>query len=66
LAGALKKLIVDADLRRSLGEKGLASVRAYDWPLVAQRILDYYEQVARSRDVSKNTTEEQITAGVLA
>jgi phosphatidylinositol alpha-mannosyltransferase len=66
LAEALKRLIEDGSLRGKLGANGLETVQSYDWPLVAQRILDYYEQAARSRDVPQNTTEKQITAGVPA
>jgi phosphatidylinositol alpha-mannosyltransferase len=66
LAEALKSLIEDSSLRRSLGEKGLVSVRGYDWPLVARRVLDYYEQVSRKAKPAQASTEEGITAGAPA
>ena len=46
LASALKQLIEDEALRKSLGGNGLTSARNYDWPLVARRILEYYERIA--------------------
>jgi phosphatidylinositol alpha-mannosyltransferase len=46
LAAALKRLIDDPALRNRLGASGLKSVEKYDWPIVAGRIMEYYEQVS--------------------
>jgi phosphatidylinositol alpha-mannosyltransferase len=46
LSKALQHLIEDGSLRDKLGANGLLSVRSYDWPLVARRVLDYYEKVS--------------------
>jgi phosphatidylinositol alpha-mannosyltransferase len=48
LAEALRSLIGDGQLRNRLGESGLTTVRGYDWPLVARRVLDYYHRVSIS------------------
>jgi len=44
LAAALIRLLGDADLRRRLGARGRETARAYDWPLVADRVLAYYHE----------------------
>jgi phosphatidylinositol alpha-mannosyltransferase len=44
LEAALKKLIDDGDLRQQMGQAGLETVKQYDWPVVAQRILAYYDE----------------------
>jgi phosphatidylinositol alpha-mannosyltransferase len=66
LAEALKILIEDSSLRRKLGANGLVTVQSYDWPLVARRVLDYYEQVSRNAKPSLVSPEEKITAGAPA
>jgi len=45
LASAIERCLVNEDLRRRLGEQGLVTVQRYDWPLIAQRVLEYYRQV---------------------
>jgi glycosyltransferase involved in cell wall biosynthesis len=41
-AGALRRLLDDADLRRALGEAGRRYVRAeYDWDVVERRTGDF-------------------------
>jgi phosphatidylinositol alpha-mannosyltransferase len=60
LAGALKRLIDDPALRGRLGACGLESVGKYDWPLVARRVMNYYERVSgkmNSSAVSKKASK---------
>lgn len=45
LAYALEKCINNEPLRRQLGEEGLITVRQYDWPIIARRVLEYYEKI---------------------
>jgi phosphatidylinositol alpha-mannosyltransferase len=66
LAEALKRLIEDNPLRSKLGAKGLVTVQSYDWPLVARRVLDYYEQVSKNTKPAQICPEVQITDGTLA
>jgi phosphatidylinositol alpha-mannosyltransferase len=49
LAGALRCLINDKELRTRMGINGLNTVQQYDWPVVAKRILDYYEKTSRGK-----------------
>ena len=43
LTEALKRLIQDEPLRRTLGNHGLITVRRYDWSIVAAQLLAYYQ-----------------------
>ncbi len=45
LAHALEACIKNPNLRRQLGEEGLVTVRQYDWPIIARRVLEYYKKV---------------------
>ncbi len=56
LEAALKKLIDDGDLRQQMGQAGLETVKQYDWPVVAQRILAYYDECIKQngKEVIKN------------
>lgn len=49
LAARLRAVLDDASLRRELSERGMRAVRALDWPLVAARVQDVYDQVIRRR-----------------
>ena len=44
LAAALIRLLGDAGLRRAMGDRGRQKAAAYDWPRVASRVLDFYEE----------------------
>lgn len=44
LAAALLRLLRDAELRRQMGARGRETAVAYDWPLVADRVLAYYHE----------------------
>jgi phosphatidyl-myo-inositol alpha-mannosyltransferase len=45
LAYAVGQLLDNEPLRQHFIQKGLQTVREYDWPQVARRILDYYAQL---------------------
>lgn len=49
LTEALRSLIDDKELRMRMGASGWHAVQKYNWPVVAKRILDYYEQVSDGR-----------------
>lgn len=49
LATGLKTLILDADLRQRLGQRGRESAEQYRWDRVATRVLEYYDIVAAQR-----------------
>ncbi len=43
LAVSLAHLLADAQLRRELGERGRVKAAAYDWPKIADRVLEFYD-----------------------
>lgn len=45
LAVAIVRLLSDRELRGVMSEAGKRTARAYDWPVVAGRVLAYYEKV---------------------
>jgi phosphatidylinositol alpha-mannosyltransferase len=46
LALALVRLLADSGLRARLGDAGRATAARYDWPRVAEQVLDVYERSA--------------------
>lgn len=48
LAEALRRVLVDRDLRRDLGSRGQAKASRFAWPLVATRILDCYKRTMKA------------------
>jgi phosphatidylinositol alpha-mannosyltransferase len=46
LALALVRVLADRELRATLGANGRVSAQQYDWPNVAQQVLDAYERAA--------------------
>jgi UDP-glucose:(heptosyl)LPS alpha-1,3-glucosyltransferase len=46
VAGCLRKLLDDTDLRISLRTNGLAIAESYSWPVVAARYLDLYRRMS--------------------
>ena len=46
LAGALRRLLADADLRDEMGKQGSDTAQRYSWDRVSAKVLDYYEDVA--------------------
>lgn len=49
LAAGLSRLITDADLRRSLSERGMRRAATITWRFTAERILEDLTRVARAR-----------------
>ncbi len=45
LAATLQRLASQPDLRRELGRRGQLTAVRYDWPLIAGRVLGYYERL---------------------
>jgi phosphatidyl-myo-inositol alpha-mannosyltransferase len=66
LAQALGRLIEDKALRGALGANALASVGQYDWPVVARRVMDYYEQVARATRPAQTRLEAPGVTGAVS
>lgn len=48
LGAALTVLARDAELRRRLGQAGLAKAQRYSWPVVTTQVLDVYQQARRT------------------
>ncbi len=57
LAEALLRLGRDARLRREMGERGKPKALAYDWTLLARRLLDYYTDTLEKLNRAKTPTE---------
>jgi phosphatidylinositol alpha-mannosyltransferase len=49
LAAALILLLRDEGLRQRLGEEGRRAAEAYDWPRVAEKVMDYYVETIHRR-----------------
>lgn len=49
IAGAMARMIDDADLRAELSRRGLERARLFDWRMTARLTLDVYERAARER-----------------
>lgn len=49
LAMAILRLLENPPLRRMMGERGRAKASAYSWESVAQRVLDYYEELMKRK-----------------
>lgn len=49
LAEAIKTLVNDDDLRKSLGQKGRAWSKQFNWDIVAQEQFEYYKKIIRTR-----------------
>ncbi len=50
LASALCRVLASADLRERLGQAGRMKARRFDWSVVADRVLAYYQQVGQSQE----------------
>jgi glycosyltransferase involved in cell wall biosynthesis len=49
LAQALIMLATDAKLRREMGARGKTKAAEYGWDHIAQRVMDYYQEVLKWR-----------------
>ena len=47
LAEALSTLLTDESMRREMGTNGIAKAKEYDWPQVAQQVVNHYK-IARA------------------
>jgi glycosyltransferase involved in cell wall biosynthesis len=52
IAWNLKRLLDDPDLRRAVGEKGLARARQFSWRQTAERTLEVYQRVVGGGSIS--------------
>lgn len=49
LAEAVIGLLKSPDLREEMAQRGRATAARYDWPIIAQRVLDYYDELIKAR-----------------
>jgi len=55
LVRALEKCLESETLRQEMGARGLVTVQRYDWPIIAQRVLEYYRHtVERCESIAQN------------
>lgn len=53
IAAGIIRLLSDTNLRGQMGEAGKRTAKQYDWPIIAGRVLAYYERVmARTAPIS--------------
>jgi phosphatidylinositol alpha-mannosyltransferase len=45
LAEAILRLVKDKQLRQQMGERGKPKAMQYDWPLLANKLLDFYTEI---------------------
>lgn len=45
IARGMKQVLLDAELRKSMAEKGLAQVRQFQWSRTAEQVLNVYREV---------------------
>ena len=50
LAYAIGYLLENGELRQKFSQAGLQKAREYAWPQVAQRVLDYYDELIDERN----------------
>ncbi len=62
LAGALKRMLTDEELRRGLAVAGLARVKQYSWERVAEKTYDLYQQVMRTRTETVRQPSVEVAA----
>jgi phosphatidylinositol alpha-mannosyltransferase len=53
LAAGLIRLLSDPTLRAQMAEAGRRTSRSYDWPIITERIVGYYERIRTSYSVAK-------------
>lgn len=56
IAEAIRRVLVDDDLRRELSRRGLAKVQAYSWEEAARQVRRIYEEVAAAAAVQAAPT----------
>ncbi|MDX2152645.1 MAG: glycosyltransferase family 1 protein [Bryobacteraceae bacterium] len=50
IARGLREVLLDADLRSELRQRGFEQVKRFNWDWTARRVLETYKEVARDRD----------------
>ncbi|MGB8644093.1 MAG: glycosyltransferase family 4 protein [Anaerolineae bacterium] len=48
LAGAIIPLLKNPGLRQDMAERGKERAAEYDWPIIAERVLDYYQELLKN------------------
>ena len=61
LSESLLTLIKDKELRQQMGASGKQRSQIYDWSHIAQRILDFYQEILDKTAADKTATKRQIT-----
>ena len=61
LAGELRRMLWDEDLRKRLAIAGLARVGQYSWEQVAEKTYELYTQVLRSKEETMMNRSEQLS-----
>src|SRR5207248_11602580 len=62
IAAGIIRLLSDPNLRTAMGQAGKRTAAQYDWPIVARRVLAFYERVlARTRGVPAPQTGKRTT-----
>ena len=62
IAAGIIRLLSDPDLRSAMGQAGKRTAAQYDWPIVAGRVLAFYERVlARTRGAQAANTGRRAT-----
>jgi phosphatidylinositol alpha-mannosyltransferase len=54
IAGAITGLLGDPLRRTRMAAEGRLTAQGYDWSIVAQQILDYYQELVESRSGTPN------------
>jgi phosphatidylinositol alpha-mannosyltransferase len=53
IAAGMIRLLSDLDLRERMAEAGGRTAAQYDWPIVATKVVDYYEKVRATHSPSR-------------
>jgi len=59
LAAGLVRLLSDKALREQMGEAGKRTARLHDWPIIAKRLVAYYEEV-RSEPIPAKSRRRRV------
>ncbi|MDR1669109.1 MAG: glycosyltransferase [Oscillospiraceae bacterium] len=57
IVSALERLIRDADLRKRLSENGLKTAEQFDWDITADKLTEYYKEIAAYQVVAQERPE---------
>ncbi len=60
LAGALIQLLRDPKLRAEMSACGKTKAAEYDWSLIAQRVLDYYQNLLAARELASHMSPSRL------